>query len=212
MPITIDEDRRRADQHDRRPQRLADLGRHRPAAQDRVAEIALQRLLDVGDELLELRAVEVELLALGLDLLWRQVAAAEQLADRVVADDPEQEEVDDEDERQRRQRAEHPADDESEPHLAGSAASLAVVADDSRIAADADTTTRDAMPMISRVDPPSSPRAAADPRIGALSQCAGSIGGLPIALRQRCSAPPPPPPSSGSARSPTGWRTSARCW
>src|SRR4029079_19451687 len=109
-----------------RPQRLADLGRDRTSAQDRVTEVPLQRLLDVGDELLELRTVEIELFAFGLDLLARQVAPAEQLAHRVVADHAKQEEVDDEHEGQRRQRAEHPADDESRSHVAYRRSSVVV--------------------------------------------------------------------------------------
>ncbi len=60
---------------------------------------------DVGDELLELRAVEVELGSPAVDLLAAEVAAAEQLCRRVVVDDAEQEEVDDEHERQGARRA-----------------------------------------------------------------------------------------------------------
>ncbi len=82
----------------------------------RAAEVELRRLLDVGAELLELRAVQPELVTKLFALLDRQVAAAEQIRDRVLLDDAEEEEVEDDDESKRRERAEHLADDEAGAH------------------------------------------------------------------------------------------------
>ena len=63
----------------------------------RAAEVQLRRLLEVAPELLELGAVEAEL-ALSSALRLGQVAAAEQVRDRVLLDDAEEEEVEDDDE------------------------------------------------------------------------------------------------------------------
>ncbi len=67
----------------------------------RAAEVELRRLLEVAHELLELRAVEAELVAQLVPLLHRQVAPAEEVRDRVGLDDAEEEEVED----RRRRRA-----------------------------------------------------------------------------------------------------------
>ena len=66
----------------------------------------MRELDEVVPELVELRPVEPELMLELSPLGVGQVASAEERADRVRLDDPEEEEVEDDDERKRPNRAE----------------------------------------------------------------------------------------------------------
>ena len=73
----------------------------------------MRELDEVVPELVELRPVEPELVLELVALRVGQVASAEERADRIRLDDPEEEEVEDDDEGKRPQRAEDLAADVS---------------------------------------------------------------------------------------------------
>src|SRR5262249_13755734 len=102
-----------ADQRDRRPRGVADLGDDGRVRLVRAAEVDVRELDEVLPELVELRPVEPELVTEGVALGIRQVAAAEERGNRVRLDDPEQEEVEDDDEDERPERAQDLAADVS---------------------------------------------------------------------------------------------------
>ena len=105
-PKMVESTRGDADERDRRPGGVADLRDHGRIRLVRAAEVEMGELDEVVPELVELRAVEAELVLELVTLRLGQAASAKERAHRIRLDDPEQEEVEDDDERQRPERAE----------------------------------------------------------------------------------------------------------